>query len=263
MNSPSTVSIREALLEAIASRNDPRNLQLPSIAQVVLERLGAGVGNQDLERAILTSFHDLLRTGQLAPGLNTANWNLPWFHVTESGRRTLAVISRDPFNPDGYLAHLAPFEVNPEALSFVQEALKCLNSGCDRAAAVMIGVASESLALELRSHVLTYVKSASKSLRDWRIAQILKGLREVFEAHRDMMPRALADDVTAYWPAFTQQVRGIRNEGGHPSGLDAVSPEAAYAALLVFPEIAKLVWKLNEWIVAGGLSAPSPSPPSA
>ena len=62
--------------------------------------------NLDLEQALLTVWHDLFRTGHLAWGYGVFTPDPPFYHITEQGRRALENLSRDPANPDGYLAHL-------------------------------------------------------------------------------------------------------------------------------------------------------------
>jgi hypothetical protein len=91
--------IRACLLQVIVDQQ-PRGpvdaaLQASSALGETHKRLGGG-HDPELEKAILTVFHDLFRIGHLAWGLNLANPNPPFFHVTERGRRSLATISRDP-----------------------------------------------------------------------------------------------------------------------------------------------------------------------
>jgi hypothetical protein len=78
----------------------------------------------EAEQALLTLFYDLFRTGHLAWGHDLAFSDPPMCHVTAQGRQTLRHLSRDPANPDGYLAHLTR-QGSPNAIahSYLQEAL--------------------------------------------------------------------------------------------------------------------------------------------
>jgi hypothetical protein len=67
------------------------------------------------------------------------------------------------------------------------------------------------------------------------------------------MPVELREAIEAYWPAFTHQVRMLRNEGGHPASVVSVTNSAAQASLLVFPEIAGLAARIREWMNSGGI----------
>jgi hypothetical protein len=40
----------------------------------------------------------------------------------------------------------------------------------------------------------------------------------------------------------------VRNDTGHPESIDPVTPESVHAALLIFPELAKLVANLETWV---------------
>src|ERR1700737_4976544 len=100
-----TNDMRGKMLEVIAKLEDGSHLQ----SGVVLERVATQIGARtiDDERAILTCWHDLLRTGILAWGHSLGNPNPPFAHLTEQGRRGLRNLSRDPSNPDGYVAALS------------------------------------------------------------------------------------------------------------------------------------------------------------
>jgi hypothetical protein len=62
------------------------------------------------------------------------------------------------------------------------------------------------------------------------------------------MVKPLAESFSAYWPAFAEQIRGARNDAGHPASVDPVTPETVHAALLIFPELARLAKALEAWI---------------
>jgi hypothetical protein len=52
------------------------------------------------------------------------------------------------------------------------------------------------------------------------------------------MDGKLWEQVEAYWPAFMQQIRAVRNDAGHPAALDPTTPESVHASQLIFPEFA-------------------------
>jgi len=211
--------------------------------------------NREDEQALLTFWFDLFRTGYLAWGLDLANPDLPWCHLTEQGRRALATISRDPANPDGYIAHLAArATVNAIALSYVREALATFNAGCSKATAVMIGVAAESLVLSLRDALVSKMASLGQTptadLQDWRIKRVLDSIEASLTARAGIMTQALRDSFAANWPAFTHQIRAARNDAGHPAAIDPVTQDGVHASLLIFPELARLAGELETWVGA-------------
>lgn len=248
--------IRGNLLGVIRdlSPRDPRDgsLQLVPVLNEAVRRIGAA---HDLarEQALLTQIHDLFRTGMLAWGYNISNPNPPFFHVTETGRSLLANLSRDPGNPDGYLQHLfATARVNEVAGSYIKEGIACYVSGTHKAAAVMVGAAAESLVLELRDTVVNALERHGKDvpaqLRTWQVRVVLDRLQDVLAAHARLFSKQLREEFEGYWPAFTQQIRAVRNDAGHPSSVDPISPEAVQAAFLIFPELARLQTELVGWV---------------
>jgi hypothetical protein len=210
----------------------------------------------EMEEALLTQWGELFRTGLLAWGLNLSNPNPPFFHLTERGKAALANASRDPSNPAGYLRHLDSIaKINPVSRSYLSEGLDCYVAGLFKAAAVMVGAAAENIIIELGRHTARQLvalgKKAPKGLSDWRVKTVGDTLRSIFEACKHDMENELRESVGANWPAFSYQIRATRNEAGHPTSVDPVTADGVHAALLIFPELAKLADKLNQWVVSG------------
>lgn len=249
----SGANIRKILLEVVKefSQSDS-SFQQGSVLNEAAIRLG--IRHQiDLEQALLTAWYDQFREGHLAWGYNLSNPNPPFCHVTYKGRDTLSTISRDPANPDGYMAHLyTEVTLNEIADSYIQEALSTYNANCFKATAVMVGCAAESLTLELRDELVIKMKALGKtvppSMEDWKIRIVLNALQQEFESQKQAMDRKLRESFEAYWPAFTQQIRAVRNEAGHPVSVDPVTDRAVHSSLLIFPELAVLSSKIMHWI---------------
>jgi hypothetical protein len=209
--------------------------------------------NIEAEQALLTQLHDLFRTGYLAWGGDITNPNPPFFHVTESGRRLLSRLTRDPGNPDGYKAHFySGATINAVARSYIEESIQCYVAGLYKAAAVMVGAAAESLILELRDSLISKLNSLSrklpKDLDDWRVKRTLDAMHAFLSTNKSSLPSELREEFEAYWAAFAQQIRTVRNDVGHPSSVDPVTPDTVHASLLIFPELAKLQNKLMSWV---------------
>lgn len=254
---PTPSEIREALLHS-AEKIKPRSptdgsLQLTTLFQEVTNQLGGNLGIQS-EQEILTQWHDLVRTGYFAWGLNLANPNSPFFHFTDRGEKALERLSRDPGNPSGYLRHLKSVATfNSVADSYLLEGLSCFEAGLYKAAAVMVGAASESLVLELRdttSGKLTQLGiTHPKGLGDWRVKTLLDALHAFLESRKSAFPRELREEFESYFLAFAQQIRSSRNDAGHPSSVDPVTEQSVHASFLIFPELARLSNALSAWIL--------------
>jgi len=225
----------------------------------VLNRVSARLkitNDPDLEQLVLAEWYGLFNTGYLSWGHNLSNSNPPFCHVTARGKGALQSLSRDPSNPVGYLAYLhslAP--LNFVAASYLKEGLDCFVGAHYKAAAVMIGAATESLVLELRDHLVQRLgdlqQDVSPKLSDWRVKTVLDELQNFVDARKRTLPIELREEFSSYWPAFTQQIRAARNDAGHPSSVEPVSPETAHASFLVFPLLAQLAARVHGWIDAG------------
>jgi hypothetical protein len=255
MSPRSASGIREAILAELKTGAPLGGPPTPeSVLNAAAKRLGIGHGNADLEQALLTQWNELFRTGLLSWGLNLANPGAPHFHLTDSGKRALANLTRDPSNPAGYLRHLGSVaQVNPVALSYLSEGLDCYVAGFFKAAAVMTGAAAESTILNLRDAVVRKLTSLSRTLprgiSNWQLKTVTDSLHQFLSEHKAQFKHPLAEEFDAYWSAFTQQIRATRNEAGHPTSVHPVTSDAVHASLLIFPELAKLANGIDLWIV--------------
>lgn len=259
MAHPPSPGFREVLLTVISEHQTKARSGGPPLTQTqVLEEAGKrlAVGyDGDRAEALLTQWSELFRTGLLAWGKNLSSPDPPFFHLSERGRQALSVLARDPSNPAGYLRHLAQIgQLNPIALSYLSEGLDCYVSGHFKAAAIMVGAASESVILELRDltieHWIKAGAAISSDLRAAKIRTITNALGKHFTSESHRFDLRLRDMFEANWSALAHQIRSARNEAGHPSAIDPVTPDSVHAALLVFPELVRLVHQLSEWVKA-------------
>jgi hypothetical protein len=239
-------------MEEVAKCRNPneQNLQVESVMRRVADKFGVrGAAN---EQPLLTIFFDLFRAGYLAWGYDITNARPPFFHATVLGRKALENFGRDPANPDGYMAYLRSVgALSPVVESYVQEALTCFSSSCFKAAAVMIGVASEVTALDLRDALAKRLPSSGskeKGLNDWKIKTVLDAMRRVLERNKNNMDQALRNLSDAHWPSFMFQIRAARNDAGHAGDIATLTEDAVHGNLLIFPSLFSLATKLQAWL---------------
>ena len=246
--------LRQTLLSVVEkySRSSPSSFQSQSILQEAAELLHIE-RNLQAEQALLTYWHDLLRSGYIAWGYDLSNQNPPHCHLTENGRQLLAHFSRDPMNPDGYLSYLkSKVTLDSVALLYIEEALKTYSASCYRAAAVMVGCAAETLVVKLRDTLVANLNQSGQpitsGLNDWHIKRVIEAIGAELTNKKSQMAQTLREAFEAHWSSFVGQIRMARNDAGHPSNTVATSYETAYAALLIFPELAKLAGELEQFI---------------
>lgn len=249
--------IREMILNIVEARQPKKpgdqSLQQGEILDSVWQQLKKDRRSYPDEE-ILTEWYDLFRAGYLSWGHNLANPSQPWCHVTNRGKRAFDRLGRDPGNPAGYLRHVyASGPLNPVTGSYLKEGLDCYAAGHFKAAAVMIGIASESLILDLRDTLVSQLKSLSqkepKNINDWRIKVILEALQTYFDSRKNDLSKDLREQYEAYWAAFAHQIRITRNDAGHPSSIDPVTEDGVHASFLVFPNLAWLCKELSNWTI--------------
>ena len=246
--------IRSVILETVElySSSESASLQSGSVLDEVGQRLDVSRGDTEMHHAILTEWHKLFTTGVYAWGNDLRHSESPWFHVTASGRDLNLSLSRDPGNPDGYLNYLeSKSELSDISKSYIGESLQCFSYNQYKSAAVMLGAASERCVLDVVDAVKEKLNrekaTVPKGLNVWQIKKLLDALKAYFESEKKNIPYELYENFEAYWPAFTQQIRVVRNDVGHPNSVTPVTEETVRAGLLVFPAIAELSSKLIGW----------------
>ena len=207
------------------------------------------------DQAVLRIFYELIRDGHLCWGYNLDNWEAPFLHITDRGAQTLKNAGRDPANPSGYLEHLnrAGFS-DPIAESYIKESINTYNNSCFKAAAVMVGAATERTVLALRDATVSAMNAkpmpVPKKLEDWRYKTVRDALTAEMGARKATMPKPLEESYSSFWMPLTEQPRIARNDAGHPVSIDPVTAETVHASLLIFPELVRLVVQLEPWLVA-------------
>jgi hypothetical protein len=91
-------------------------------------------------------------------------------------------------------------------------------------------------------------KTAPKALDDFRIAEVLRAIEKELAPRAKDMPKDLRERFESFRPAWTGLFRMTRNEAGHPKSVEPVTRDAVHAALLLFPEQARLTHDLCNWI---------------
>ena len=202
-------------------------------------------------------FWQLVCEGILAPGYNSQNLELPFFHVTDYGREVLNSGGPQPYDPTGYLAHLRNRIATPDptVMAYLAESLETFRKGNLVASTVMLGIAAERVFLLL-------CESLEAALADPRekadLGKRLKAfpmkpkLDWVHGKIQDLQKQRLAgfpDNATMMTVAIYDLIRCQRNEFGHPRELPPnITRADALVNMQIFPRFFELAEQVRSYM---------------
>lgn len=198
---------------------------------------------------------ELAYQGIIVPGASSRNASLPFFQVTEWGKKCLEGGEYLPFEVGRYLQRLQQRVqgVDKSILLYLKEALVSFRAGAYLSSAVMTGVASERTLLLLRDAVHTALSAATKPTFEARTKgktakqtfdEVWKRLDPVHDAMAGDLGR---EDVKAELVGNFHIIRVTRNETGHPTGRQ-ISREEAFNLLLLFPQYCEATYSAIAWL---------------
>lgn len=182
-------------------------------------------------------------------------------HSPRRGHQSAASAAFDPCRPEEYLQALARMNnLDESTRSCIGEALQTYQAGCYKAAAVLLGVATERVYLDLRqSFMSAYGRlkqdmawdQSGKARVLWRqmaqalYSQLKVGARKFPERARewDRLARALDARVDG----FSYLLRFGRDEAYRPANFEFITPGEVHAALALMPPLIELVHQLQYW----------------
>jgi hypothetical protein len=213
-----------------------------------------GGKRDDNEKVLLRAWNDLYRNGDIIPGTSISELSPSFFQVTDKGNESFEYLNRDPGNPQGYLEHLSKkAKIDHIAESYLREALQSYNANCFKAAAVMLGCASERLILNLAEILVGKIKGKgdkpSKKLGSWQIGQIIDGIEHELNQKEKVFPDQLGKRYKKYWPSFVQAIRDVRNKAGHPTDIESIGKPDVHSTLLIFIYFVELNKELEKWVL--------------
>lgn len=198
-------------------------------------------------RQLLWSF---LVQGIVVFGLDGNNPNWPFYRLTPHGKKVVDGQKPQPYDPDGFLAEFkrAVPSADPVVFEYLDEALRTFNHGCPRAAAVMLGAASEKLVLVLHEAFGTAIADPTKkakfekdSAKSWAISNKYAVLRDRLDLMVDgkKLKGEHADTVSGSLGGGFDLIRRTRNTAGHPEAPGDVDLDTLFLHLRIFTEYAR------------------------
>ena len=186
---------------------------------------------------------ELIIQGVIAPGLDSANLNLPWFHVTHYGKRVIAEEQYVPHDPGEYLQSLSRVIPSPDptVMAYLAESLNCFSRGVMIGANLLLGVAAERVFLVVCESLEAAIRKPQEKMAFQRLlAQNamkpkLEWVRDKIEVIQNQKPRPLPEDVDLMLTGIYNFIRLQRNDLGHPKDEPPnVSREQVFVSLRLF-----------------------------
>jgi hypothetical protein len=196
------------------------------------------------EKALISEVvWSLIIEGVLSPGLDDSNLNLPFLHLTEHGRECLQENRFIPHDPEGYLAEFRQACPTRDTVveQYLTEALQCYLRSLHRAAAIMLGAASEQAVLLLMDAWLASIQDRSRGTTlTGQMAKAPSIFRkfDLFQRHlpnyRAALPHELSENIDSLLVSVFDLIRNSRNDAGHPARMTDVNRDTNYAHLRLF-----------------------------
>lgn len=191
----------------------------------------------------------------IAWGSDSANKQYPFFRVTEHGRAVLADNRSQPYDPDGFLQEFDRLVPNADAVvrAYLEEAVRAFNARCFRAAAILLGGASEKAILLLHDQFVAAIsddKKKEKLAKDssGSIHRKYRALHErlLLMAQAKALPFDHVETVNSELPAGFDLIRRYRNSAGHPTSSGEPDQDTTFLNIRMFTEYARRVFGLIE-----------------
>lgn len=217
-------------------------------------------GRQFLERGEKALVNEIIWSfiveGILSPGTDDSNINLPFLRLTEYGEECLRENRFVPHDPEGYLAqfHQACPSVDTTITQYLTEALQCYLRSLHKAAAIMLGAASEQAILLL---IDAWLLSVHDEVRRTGLSnQVNKATSifrkfELFQKHlanfRSTLPRETSENLDSLLVSVFDLIRNSRNDAGHPARMSDITRDTNYAHLRLFVPYCQRIYGLIAW----------------
>lgn len=160
------------------------------------------------------------------------NWSL---ELTAAGAAAASDEEATPDDPAGYLKRLRADvpDMTQTVYDYAEEALRAYNARLYRSSAVMLGVASEAMVLEVAA---TLVRSLPEG-ESLKFRETLNSKKQGFMAkftafqdkvrsRRDGLPEDVANGLDLTVHAVADLIRVYRNDAGHPTGKTLLRADA-------------------------------------
>ncbi len=200
---------------------------------------------------------DLILQRVLNPGSQSSNPELPFFRVTEYGKKVLAGGEMIPHDPANYLEKFTQILGQPDrvVIEYLKEGLRNFNAGCYLSANMMIGIASERTFLNLCEVFLnalidqTEKKKFEKIMESNSMIAKFKFVQEKLESVMNQNRKMLPENTRTALFGIAELLRYQRNDIGHPQDdLQIPDRDLVFVNLRMFPQFCKTVQEVETFL---------------
>ena len=202
-------------------------------------------------------FWQLISQGVITPGINISNPNLPWFRLTDYGRKVIEEERFMPHDPTNYINNYKKMLARPNSvvISYLEESLRCFTVGCMVASTMMLGIASEVAFLNLCKVLLSSLKNQeeksklSKIIASVSMVAKLNYVRDKIEQVVKNKKGALPEDTMITMLSIFDLVRRQRNDVGHPQEeIPVLTRDQVFIYLRVFPHYCRTIQAVEDYL---------------
>ena len=169
----------------------------------------------------------------------------PWLRVTEYGKKVIEQEGPVPYDQNGYLDNLktrAP-SISELAIEYIQEAILCFRGGAYRATAVMLGVSSEGIFLDLIRAFESKYKKKIIPEKYKPFQQIKDEFNKLFDPKKADLPQGVKNNIEQTLNGIHDLIKKGRDDSGHPTGIE-ITRDEALASFSVLPLYIERVYQI-------------------
>jgi hypothetical protein len=195
---------------------------------------------------------ELLVQGVLAPGKNSLNLTLPFFHVTEYGEECLETDTLLLHDPDGYVRYLEETVATPLdeiVLAYARESQRAFLAGSYLGAMVLLaGAAERAIDLAIEAYFAALPDYQSRAACEEELSLAGRNTKCFYETLKRYfmalpLPEPIHQELDLQLDGLFNLIRTSRTDTGKPRKVN-VDRATARANLLLFPQQTRTISRL-------------------
>jgi hypothetical protein len=173
------------------------------------------------------------------------------FQLTDWGIKVLSDVKPSPYDYEGFLKDISDL-IDSITSFYLVQSLECFYRNLYTPSAIMLGVASENIIIEISKLVETKLgrkEKYQKTLKENRysISGHILALGDFIKNKKSDLPEEVKVNIEKEFECFFEILRRARNDAGHPSEI-RIDKDEAYTNYIIFRSFCKKAFKLKKWV---------------